>query len=126
MSTASTVRPSHRRPHRRSHRNQRGAVAIMAAIVLLAMIGTAAFAIDIGRWFVVKNELQNAADAAALAGAGHLYPPLPSGPNWNAAQTQGEGAVGINASMDVSGSTQLSTGVVQPGYWDFANRVFDP
>lgn len=102
-------------------RRQRGAVAIIAAIFLVAMLGIAAFAIDIGRWFVVKNELQNAADAAALAGAGRLYPPIATGPNWDAAKAQGEAAVRINA----SDRTTLSTGVVQPGYWDFQNRVFD-
>jgi len=94
----------------------------MAAIVLLAMVGTAAFAIDLGRWFVVKNELQNASDAAALAGAGHLYPPLPTGPNWTVAETEGHGAIGLNTSE----KAELRDGTVEAGYWDFNNRVFDP
>lgn len=96
-------------------------MAIIAAVFLLAMLGIGAFAIDLGRWFVVKNELQNAADAAALAGAGRLYPSIASGPNWAAAATEGNNAVSLNASDKVA----LSTGTVVPGYWDFATQTFD-
>jgi Flp pilus assembly protein TadG len=54
-------------------KNQRGAVAIMVAIaVTFFLIGFAALAVDVGYLFASKNELQNAADAAALAGAGLL------------------------------------------------------
>jgi len=102
-------------------RQQRGAVAIIAAIFLLAMLGIGAFAIDIGRWFVVKNELQNAADAAALAGAGYLNPPLPSGPNWAAAETEGRNAVSLNASDKL----ELSPGDAVAGYWNYSNPGFD-
>lgn len=55
-------------------KNQRGAVVIIVAIFLLfAGIGFAAFAIDFAYLHVAKNELQNAADAGALAGARALY-----------------------------------------------------
>ena len=50
--------------------NQRGSVAVITAILLAALIGIAALAVDIGYVAVSKNELQNVADAAALAGAG--------------------------------------------------------
>ena len=52
--------------------DQRGAVAIIVALCLILFIGFTAFAIDIGHLTVVRNELQNAADGAALAGAGAL------------------------------------------------------
>lgn len=52
----------------------RGAVAIIVAVVtMFVLLGFAAFAIDFGYAYVVKNELQNAADAAALAGASVLF-----------------------------------------------------
>lgn len=125
MSTVSTLarvrRYPRRSPDRSPYRQQRGAVAIIAAVFLLAMIGTAAFAIDFGRWFVVKNELQNASDAAALAGAGHLYPPTATGPNWSAATTAGSTAVPLNA----SDRQALSTGIMVPGYWNYSNQTFD-
>lgn len=51
----------------------RGAVALMVALLLVVMMGFAALAVDIGHLYVVRNELQNAADAGALAGARVLY-----------------------------------------------------
>ena len=42
---------------------------ILVAISLVVLIGFAALAIDIGYFYHTKNQLQGAADAAALAGA---------------------------------------------------------
>ncbi|MBW2570025.1 MAG: hypothetical protein JRD93_18865 [Deltaproteobacteria bacterium] len=53
-------------------RNQAGVSAVIVAIVLTMLIGFTALAVDVGYMYVTKNELQNVADAAALAGAGHL------------------------------------------------------
>ncbi len=52
---------------------QRGAVAIIVAFLMFVLLGFAAFAVDFGYLYGVKNELQNAADAAALAGASVLF-----------------------------------------------------
>ncbi len=52
--------------------NQKGVSAILVAILLPVLIGFAALAIDVGYMYTTKNELQNIADAAALAGAGEL------------------------------------------------------
>ena len=52
--------------------NQKGATAVVIAIVMAALIGIVALAIDVGYVAVTKNELQNIADAAALASAGEL------------------------------------------------------
>jgi Flp pilus assembly protein TadG len=52
--------------------NERGAVAVMVAIMLPVLLGFAALTIDIGQALVAKNELQDAADAGALAGARRL------------------------------------------------------
>jgi len=49
--------------------NSRGVVAVMVAVTLMVLRAMAAAAIDIGHAMVARNELQNAADAAALAGA---------------------------------------------------------
>src|SRR5574339_473046 len=48
--------------------NEHGAVAAMTAIFLVVLLAMAAAVIDIGHALVAKNELQNTADAAALAG----------------------------------------------------------
>lgn len=49
-----------------------GATAVIVAICLTMLIGFAALAIDVGYLYATRNELQNTADAAALAGAGFL------------------------------------------------------
>jgi Flp pilus assembly protein TadG len=47
---------------------RRGAVAPLAALLAAFLIGMVAFAVDIGWMVLVKADLQNAADAAALSG----------------------------------------------------------
>ena len=51
---------------------QDGAVAVMTAILAVALIGFAAFAVDLGNGFARKRMLQTQADLAALAGGGSL------------------------------------------------------
>ena len=47
-------------------KSQKGVTAVYVAIMLVVFIGAAAFAIDVGYNRVVRNQLQNAADSAAL------------------------------------------------------------
>jgi Flp pilus assembly protein TadG len=56
---------------KRLHR-QRGVVIIWFALLLPVLLGFAGLAIELARINLIKVELQNAADAAALAGA-HKY-----------------------------------------------------
>ncbi|MES2181452.1 MAG: pilus assembly protein TadG-related protein [Pseudomonadota bacterium] len=51
---------------------QGGIVAIIVAIALPILIGFAGLALDLGKLFVTKTELQNAADACALSAANEL------------------------------------------------------
>lgn len=51
---------------------QRGAVMIVFGASIFILFGFMALVIDLGRTYVVRTELQNAADAAALAGAKQL------------------------------------------------------
>ena len=66
-------------------------MAVTAAFFLTALLGFAALAIDVAYLLVVRNELQNAADAAALAGAPCLYARAEcmnltsTAPDWSAA-----------------------------------------
>jgi len=53
-------------------RDERGAVAVIVMALLVVIIGFAAMVIDLGVLFVVRGELQNAADAGALAGVVEL------------------------------------------------------
>lgn len=96
--------------------DQSGAVAVIAAIALVVLLGFVALAIDIGRIAVVKSELQRAADAGALAGAIALGQGYPC-PNWEnnventATNTAGENKVDGNL---------VTSADVQKGYWNFS------
>ena len=61
-------------------RRQKGAVAIIAAIALPVMVGFTGLALDTGRLYVEKTELQNATDACALAAARELTCDTSAGP----------------------------------------------
>ncbi|MCK5003101.1 MAG: Tad domain-containing protein [Gammaproteobacteria bacterium] len=50
----------------------RGAILVMAAFLLVILIGIAAFALDLGRLYVLRTEMQNAVDAAVLSAAAEL------------------------------------------------------
>ncbi|MHA7679428.1 pilus assembly protein TadG-related protein [Cupriavidus sp. PET2-C1] len=109
------------RPHGNRTRRQRGAVGLMTPFLLTFMLAFTALAIDVARLMIVRNELQNAADAAALAGAGGLYPPdpaSPTSPNWANGITQGTQAITLNATEGVK--LVSAQGQVQSGYWDLS------
>jgi len=93
----------------------RGSAALWFLFTLTILLMFGAFAIDVPRVFAVNHELQNAADAAALAGAGALTTGS-SMPNWTAAAAAATAAVPLNGSDGV----KLSTATVKAGYWDVA------
>ena len=49
--------------------DQQGAIAVTVALVMAVMLAMTALALDVGHALVARNQLQNASDAAALAGA---------------------------------------------------------
>ncbi len=59
-------------PCKSVHRNERGVVIIWSAFFMLMMLGFVALGIDVAKVMATRTELQNAADAAALAGASAL------------------------------------------------------
>jgi hypothetical protein len=63
---------------RQGWRQERGALAVVLGLGITAFIGFAAISIDVGRLFVERFQLRNAADAAALGGA-QLLPDDPAG-----------------------------------------------
>lgn len=58
--------------HRTHKRRSKGSVIVMVAGGMVAMSGFCALAVDYGRSVIVKNQLQRACDAAALAGVKYL------------------------------------------------------
>lgn len=111
-------------------KNERGATIIIVALLMVIFIGFAAFAVDIGHLCVVQNELQNAADAGALAGARFLY-------NYNedvAAVNEDANQIAYNtaaANMGEGRTVEVNwsggnAGDVQRGHWSFATSTFTP
>lgn len=107
--------PSRDRPSRPLS-GQRGSVAIFFLLFLVALLSFGAFAVDLARVSVVRNELQNAADAAALSGAAALLAAGTSGPNWAQAQTAASNSVSLNR----SDQQKLTTGAIRTGYWNLS------
>lgn len=98
---------------------------ITVTMWLMVLIGLTALAFDVGHLLIVRNELQNAADSAALAGAHCLDKTTAvSGTdcttvksaalNWAVAETKASNSIGMNK----SDGTALINGTVQTGYWN--------
>jgi len=67
-----SARPSGRRRRARPARAQHGAVAVIVAAMVVVILGVCGMAIDLGLMYNRRVEMQNLADAAALAAAGEL------------------------------------------------------
>ncbi|MGG1944799.1 TadG family pilus assembly protein [Trinickia sp. NRRL B-1857] len=107
-------RPTRHRSRRFAPRaRQAGSVPLWFLLTAAILLTFGAFAVDLPRVATVRNELQNAADAAALAGAAKLIDGS-SGPDWPDAASATSTAVSLNAS---DGAT-LSVGTVQTGFWN--------
>jgi type II secretory pathway pseudopilin PulG len=92
---------------------QHGSVMLMFVLMLPILLGFTALAVDFSRVLLAKQELQNAADAAALAGAAGLDDPGGETPyNWTAANNGARQFIGKNP---VSGRV-LTDGTVTVGY----------
>lgn len=55
-----------------SKRRQKGAVAVVVGLSLVTLFAMGGVVLDLGHLYIAKSELQNSADAAALAGAQRL------------------------------------------------------
>jgi Flp pilus assembly protein TadG len=115
----------------KSMKKQKGAVAVMVALLLLALLSFAALAIDIGNLMLARAQAQTAADGAALAGAQCYYPNAhtlnstncPTSPTtvpaWSDAQAD---AVSFGPNNNVQGAAvQLQPTDVTTGYADVTN-----
>ncbi len=112
--------------HRGAMRRQRdlhgsrrkGAIAVLAAIFMVAMLGMVAFSVDVGFVANTNAELQRAADAAALAAAGVLV-------NGNgAATTAAQNYLALNT---VAGKViDPANMTVEIGTWSTTSNSFTP
>ncbi len=98
---------------------QKGAVALTVAAMLPVLMGVAALAIDLSHVQVVRSEMQNDADAAALAGANALLNAASNSLQWDVAAARAQSAVGLNSA---AGHT-LTDAVVTTGFWNFKDTA---
>jgi Flp pilus assembly protein TadG len=91
-------------------------MVVLTAIMVVFLLGLAAFAIDIGIMLLARTELQHAADAAALAAAGDLIPDsggLYGQPDMSAeitsARAKGVQFAGLNQVRNVAPVVNLNT-----------------
>jgi len=108
--------------------DQKGAVIVVTAFNLLAILGMAGLAVDLGYLYVVKCELQRAADAGAMAGARAVYPfaldsaTFPLYPLCSAALVQGRAIARANLTDGAS----PAVGTIQTGAWNWQVGKFFP
>ena len=110
---------------------RRAGIAPLTALLLIPLLGMVAFAVDMGWIVLVQSDLQNAADSAALAGAGQLMNGFVSYhlPNQtknqpgilstaeSAAKSSAKKFAGLNAAGGVSSLTLLDSDI-QFGFTD--------
>jgi len=106
----------------RSRVGQRGTISVFFALLLVFVLGAiTAMAVDIGHLWLVRSQLQNAADAAALAGVRDL----------NGVSTQYPFAISAarnyGSANDADGThADIDPGDVVLGRWDMTNKTFAP
>ena len=89
---------------------ERGQVLALCSVFLVVLLGFAAMAVYVGSWYVEKHKLQSAADAAALAGAGHLpagfaVAQATASAQFNKNKTSGDAAAITNVTTNTANDT---------------------
>jgi len=88
-------------------RRMEGSVAVIIALGLVAFLGIVSLAIDMGHLYTTRNELQNVADAAALAAAGNLIQDYGAGAVRDAAAAQQAALTVAQRQSQLSGQTAV-------------------
>jgi hypothetical protein len=98
--------------------DRRGVTLILAALLMVTMLGFVAFAVDLGHICLTKTQLQTAVDSAAMAAAA----------NFNAGSEQAiQTARQFAAYHKVAGVPVANESVqVEFGTWDALQRTFTP
>ncbi len=100
----------------RGTEGERGAAGVTVAVVMLVLIGAGAMAVDVGQIYAERAQLQNGADAGALAVAKSCDPgpctPSLAGPlaNANANDNASDAAVDLSVTGQVTVTTSTRNG----------------
>jgi len=115
---------NHPGKNRATNEAERGSILVFVTISLIALLGIAAWSTETGRAWQTKNQLQAAADSAALAGAGSLlssdFTAVDEAGARTAAMTFGAQHVVLGSNLGLAASD------VEVGSWDMASQTFTP
>ena len=103
-----------------AHHRRSGTVIILTAFLLIVIMAMVAFAVDIGWIAWTRNQLQVAADAAAMAAAGQMS----SGQA--AASAQAKAIAALNTAGGANDFVSLADSDIIYGIWDPVARTFTP
>lgn len=108
--------------------DQSGAVIIVTGVSLMLIMGMAGLALDLGHMYVIRTELQRAADAGAMAGARALFiPKLGDVPQCAAAETKAWEISQANYADGASPEISTPSGYGLPyGNWNWSTKTFSP
>lgn len=115
--------------------SESGVTLIIFALLLVVFLAFTALAVDIAHLYVVKNELQNAADSGALAGTRCLYDCM-EGVTPGTTVNQNANQFAFNAAT-ANKSERVTVEVgwvpgqnigsdIERGHWRFRDRTFHP
>jgi Flp pilus assembly protein TadG len=103
-------------------RERRGAILVWAGVLVLALVGFGAFAVDFGSFYVTAAELQTAADAAALAGARTLQTSANTGAT-RAGEVDTRAVAVANANQAWGSALAITADSVDLRFWDPVTRT---
>lgn len=101
---------------RRLRRDKAGSTAIWTAASMSVIFGMGALAVDMGDMYAMKGQLQNTADASAIAAAKAL-------PDATAATAAAQ-AYAVKNMVPEQYGTVLAASDVMPGNWNATSKVF--
>jgi Flp pilus assembly protein TadG len=96
------------------HGRRRGAVLVMATAAMTGLMVITAIAVDLSRLFVLRTELQTAADAAALSAAMQL--------NGDRSRAAASAVTAVQANVAMGALSEVDS--VRFGVWRPADRTF--
>jgi Flp pilus assembly protein TadG len=102
-------------------KNRKGIFIVLFGLLFMVLMAAAAMAIDMSRIWTMRNELQTAADAGALAGAVQLNPPHQRG---GASGQKVIDSVTWMAKRNMALYDTVHVDAVHGGVWDDAAQTF--
>lgn len=103
---------------RKDEGKREGTVVILTAVMLIVIMAMAAFAIDIGWIAWVRNQLQVAADASAMAAAGEM------GGGQTNATAKAKAIAALNTAGGSTDFVALADSDIVYGVWDSTAKTF--